>query len=303
MDIVAPASGSVVKLANFTSDSTGSTFTDWQIEISTCTNGTIRFGHVSTISDDLLALTTGPAESCNTYGYTGYMHTSCVWMGQMVDLAVSAGDFLGTAAGLDTPNTQLDFWAYDWGGDLAPAIDQSAQPESILRARCGLDWFTDDLRTDLYGLTMESNGIDADEATGCGKIFQDVAGTAKGFWYATVPIDGLWLDHLALVDTNTRSDHQAISIAALVADPGYWFFQKASSGTTNLDFAQVLAGSGIHCYDAFTTDSNGPVQDSGTDHFLIEVVDDDTLRIEHKSGNCGGGEAFTSPHTYSRYQM
>ncbi|MDP6697824.1 MAG: hypothetical protein QF558_08675, partial [Acidimicrobiales bacterium] len=107
--------------------------------------------------------------------------------------------------------------------------------------------------------------------------------------------------HLALVDTNTRSDHQAISVAALVANPGYWIFQKASSGTTNLDFAQVTSGSGIHCYDTFTADSNGPA--GSQEHFLIEVVDDDTLLIEHGSGNCGGGGSFSSPHTYSRYQM
>jgi len=301
VDVVAPADGNVVTLASYTSDYTGSTFTDWQVTISTCADGTIRFGHVSTISDDLLALTTGPAESCNTYGYTGYMHTSCVWMGQSVDLAVSAGDFIGTAAGLNTPNTQLDFWAYDWGGELAPAIDQAAQPEGILRTVCPLDWFRDDLRSELYGMRMENNGIVADEATGCGKVFQDVPGTAKGFWYATVPVDGKWLDHLALVDTNTRSDHQAISVAALVANPGYWIFQKASSGTTNLDFAQVTSGSGIHCYDTFTADSNGPT--GSQDHFLIEVVDDDILLIEHGSGNCGGGGSFSSPHTYSRYQM
>lgn len=301
VEIVAPASGSIVQLASYTSDYSGSTFTDWQVTISTCADGTIRFGHVSTLSPELEALTTGPANSCNTYGYTGYMHTSCNWMGESVDLAVSAGDFIGTAAGLDTPNTQLDFWAYDWGGELAPAIDQAAQPESILRAVCALDWFTDDLRSELYGMRMESNAIDADEATGCGKVFQDVPGTAKGFWYATVPVDGEWLDHLALVDTNTRSDHQAISVAALVANPGYWIFQKASSGTTNLDFAQVTSDSGIHCYDTFTADSNGPA--GSQEHFLIEVVGDDTLLIEHGSGNCGGAEAFTSPHTYSRYQM
>ena len=301
VDVIAPTSGSIVKLANFTSDTTGSMFTDWQIELSTCTNGSIRFGHVSTISPELLALTTGPPSSCNTYGYAGYMHTECNWMGQSVDLAVFEGDVLGTAAGLGTPNTQLDFWAYDWGGELASAIDLSAQPEGILRATCPLDWFSDELRTDLYGMRMENNGILADEDTGCGKVFQDVPGAAKGFWYATVPVDGKWLDHLALVDTNTRSDHQAISVADLVADPGYWIFQEKDSGTHNLDFALVSAGSGVHCYDTFSADSNGP--DGDPDHFLIEVVDDETLRIEHKSGNCGTEEAFTSPHTYSRYQM
>ena len=298
--VVSPGVGSIVKLANFSSNTTGTEFMDWQVEISTCTDGTIKFGHMTTITAELQALTEGPANSCNTYGYTGYMHTSCTWMGQGVNLAVSAGQQIGTAGGIGTPNTQLDMWVLDWAGELAAAIDQSAQPESILRAGCGLDWFTTDLRTDLYSIRMEASGILADEATGCGKVFQDVAGTAKGFWYSVTPVDGKWLDNLALVDTNTRSDHQAISVADLVADPGYWIFQTRSAGTVNRDFAQVTAGSGVHCYDSFTADSNGPT--GATDRFLIEVVDTDTLRIEHQGGSCGASPSFTSPYLYSRYQ-
>jgi hypothetical protein len=298
--VVSPGAGSIVKLANFSSNTTGTEFIDWQVEISTCTDGSIKFGHMTTITAELQALTEGPAESCNTYGYTGYMHTSCTWMGQGVNLSVSAGQQIGTAGGLGTPNTQLDMWVLDWAGELAAAIDQSAQPESILRAGCGLDWFAADLRTDLYSIRMESSGILADEATGCGKVFQDVVGTAKGFWYSVTPVEGKWLDNLALVDTNTRSDHQAISVAALVADPGYWIFQTRSAGTVNRDFAQVTAGSGVHCYDSFTADSNGPT--GATDRFLIEVVDTDTLRIEHQGGSCGASPSFTSPYLYSRYQ-
>lgn len=298
--VVAPADGSVVKLSNYTSDYTGALFTDWQVEISTCTDGTIKFGHLSTLTGDLLALTEGPAKSCKTYGYAGYMHDSCTWMGEGVDFALSAGDLIGTAGGLGTPNSQLDLWALDWGGEPAAAIDPSAQPESILRAQCPLDWFTPDLRDYLYSIRMESNGILADDAVGCGKVFQDVAGAAKGFWYSVTPIDGKWLNHLALVDDNVRSDHQAVSVAALVANPGYWIFQKQSTGNVNRDFAQVAAGSGIYCYDTFTADSNGP---SGTtDRFLIEVVDDETLHIEHQNGTCSGSLSFSNPYQYSRFE-
>lgn len=300
VDVVAPADGRVVKLASFTSDSTGTMFTDWQVEISICDGGTIKFGHVSTISEALVALTEGTPGDCNTYGYEGYMNESCQWSGESVSAPISAGDPIGTAAGLDTPNSALDFWATDWNSELPAVIDPSAQNEGTLKVTCPLDWFTDDLRTELYGLRREFNGIWADEATGCGKVFQDVAGTAKGFWYATVPVDGTWLDHLALVDTNFLSTLQVVSVADIVSDPGYWYFTKQASGTVNRDFAQVTTGSGVHCYDTFTDYSTS---DGSPWRFLIEVVDDDTLRIEHKSGNCGGGEAFTSPHTYSRYQM
>jgi hypothetical protein len=298
VNVVAPATGIVVKLASHTSDHTGAAFTDWQLEISVCDGGTIRFGHVSTISDDLLALTEATPTSCETYGYVGFMTEECMWM-DGIAFPLSEGDLIGTAGGLDTPNTALDFWAYDWDSELHFAIDPSAQPESILRSQCALDWFVDDLRTELYSQRME-RGILADEETGCGKVFQDVVGTAKGFWYSVAPIEGKWLNHLALVDDNARSDHQAVSVAALVADPGYWIFQKRSTGTVNRDFAQVTAGSGIHCYNTFTADSNGP--QGTTDRFLIEVVDDDTLRIERQGGTCGASLTFSNPYEYSRFE-
>ena len=298
VDLFAPAQGTVVQLIKSTIDIAGQTSTDWSVEISVCAGGTIRFGHVSTISAELLALIEAVPGACNRYGYEGYMTDKCSW--RQISVSVSVGDFLGTVGGLDTRNTALDFWAYDWDGELHFAIDPSAPPESILRSQCALDWFVDDLRTELYAQRMEFGGIRTDEATGCGKVFQDVAGTAKGFWYSVTPVDGKWLDNLSLVDTNTRSDHQAISVADLVADPGYWIFQTRSAGTVNRDFAQVTAGSGVHCYDSFTADSNGP---TGTaDRFLIEVVDTDTLRIEHQGGSCGASPSFTSPYLYSRYQ-
>tara|TARA_B110001454_G_scaffold204644_1_gene213568 strand:- start:60 stop:1379 length:1320 start_codon:yes stop_codon:yes gene_type:complete len=298
VDLFAPGQGTVVQLTKSTSDNAGPTFSDWSIEISVCAGGTIRFGHVSTISAELLALTEAVPDVCDRYGYEGYMFDKCSW--RQIGVSVSVGDFLGTVGGLDTPNTALDFWAYDWDGELHFAIDPSAQPESVLRSQCALDWFVDDLRTELYAQRMEFSGTRADEGIGCGRVFQDVVGAAKGFWYSTVAVDGKWLDHLALVDDNLRSDHQVVSVASMVADPGYWIFQKQSTGTVNRDFAQVTAGSGIYCYNTFTADSNGP--SGATDRFLIEMVDADTLRIEHQGGTCGSYLSFSSPHVYSRYE-
>ncbi len=300
MDVVAPADGRVVKLASFTSDSSGTIFTDWQVEVSVCDGGTLKFGHVTTISGALEALTEQEPGDCNTYGYEGYMYESCHWRGESVSMPLSAGDPIGTAAGLGTPNSALDLWATDWDSDPAFVIDPSAQNEGTLRVVCPLDWFSDGLRTEFYGLRREFNGIWADEATGCGKVFQDVPGTAKGFWYATVPVEGTWLDHLALVDTNFLSTVQAISVAGVVSEAGYWYFTSQAAGTVNRDFAQVAAGAGVHCYHSFTDYSTS---DGTPQRFLIEVVDDDTLRTEKQQGSCGGGAAFTSPHTYSRYQM
>ena len=105
-------------------------------------------------------------------------------------------------------------------------------------------------------------------------------------------------DQLALVDDNTRSARQAISVASTVADPGYWIFNKQSAGSVKRDFAQVQTGSGIHCYGSFALESNG--LQASNDRFLIEVVSDNSLRIERQTGNCSGSPAFSSSFEYRR---
>ena len=63
-------------------------------------------------------------------------------------------------------------------------------------------------------------------------------------------------------------------------------------------FAQVQTESGIHCYGSFALESNG--LQASSDRFLIEVVGDDTLRIERQTSNCSGSPAFSSPFEYRR---
>jgi hypothetical protein len=111
-------------------------------------------------------------------------------------------------------------------------------------------------------------------------------------------VDRTWQDQLALIDDNTRSDRQTISVASTIADAGYWIFVRQTSGTVNRDFAQVSAGSGIHCYGSFTSESSA--SQASSDRLLIEVVYDDTLRIERQTGSCSGSPSFSSPFEYRR---
>ena len=83
-----------------------------------------------------------------------------------------------------------------------------------------------------------------------------------------------------------------------MADPGYWIFSKQSAGSVNRDFTQVQAGSGIHCYGSFALESNG--LQASSDRFLIEVVSDNSLRIERQTGGCSDSPAFSSPFEYRR---
>jgi hypothetical protein len=108
------------------------------------------------------------------------------------------------------------------------------------------------------------------------------------------------ITHLALVEDNTRSDHQLIAVASTVTEASDWIFKKESSGRINLDFAKVEAGSGIYCYHGFMSDSRTNRSASAVNRILIDVSSSGVLTIELQSGGCSGNDSFSSSTKYQR---
>jgi len=281
-------------------------YSDWGLVFNVCDGRDLRFGHVSTVSDQIVAATTGAKERCNSYGYDARQFEYCAfelydpWERLDVRVSFAEGDAIGTLGGLTTPNTQLDLWAYDYNLGPMAFINLDRQPSDAQHAVCGFDWFVEDIRLLLYSMLQELNGRVADAQIGCGKIAQDVPGTAKGIWYTVEEVQGAWMDNLALVDDNTRSDHQLIAVASTLTEASDWIFKKESSGRINLDFAKVEAGSGIYCYHGFTSDSRTMRPASAVNRLLIDVSSSEVLTIELQSGGCSGYDSFSSPTKYQR---
>ena len=131
-------------------------------------------------------------------------------------------------------------------------------------------------------------------------IAQDIPGTAKGIWYTVQEVEGAWMDNLALVDDNSRSDHQLIAVASTLTDASDWIFKKENGGRINLDFAKVEAGAGIYCYHGFTSDSRTNKPASEINRLIIEVSASEILTIELQSGSCSSNHSFSSPTQYQR---
>ena len=281
-------------------------YSDWGLVFSVCDGRDLRFGHVSTVSNQIVEATTSAKERCNSYGYDARLFEYCsfelydAWERLDVRVSFEEGDTIGTLGGLTTPNTQLDLWAYDYNLGPMAFINMDRQPSDAQHAVCGFDWFVEDIRLLVYSMLQELDGRVADAQIGCGKIAQDVPGTAKGIWYTVQEVQGEWMDNLALVDDNTRSDHQLIAVASTLTDASDWIFKKESSGRINLDFAKVEAGSGIYCYHGFTSDSRTNRPASAVNRLLIDVSSSEVLTIELQSGSCTGYDSFSSPTKYQR---
>jgi len=281
-------------------------YSDWGLVFSICEGRDLRFGHVSTVSDQIVEATTSAQERCNSYGYDAREFEYCAfelydtWERLDVRVSFEEGDAIGTLGGLTTPNTQLDLWAYDYNLGPMAFINLDRQPSDAQHAVCGFNWFVEDIRLLLYSMLQELDGRVADAQIGCGKIAQDVPGTAKGIWYTVQDVQGAWMDNLALVEDNTRSDHQLIAVASTLTEASDWIFKKESSGRINLDFAKVEAGSGIYCYHGFTSDSQTDRPASAVNRILIDVSSSEVLTIELQSGGCSGNDSFSSPTKYQR---
>ena len=291
--LVAPGPGTIIRIGRMTNTSIRGEFTDFSLTIEICPGREIKLGHISSLSAALIDNLRGH-HNCHEYGYADENYEFCSFDTQ---IEVEAGKVLGTAGGRDTRSIALDLWAIDWSEPAATFINEAAVHDEMRYAVCPLDWFVAELQAALYEGIFAYTGVSREHGVDCGTIAQDVPGTAKGLWYLTIEGQGDWEDQLALVDHNARAVDQAISVASTVADSGVWVFERRQTGTVNRDFGEVLAGSGIYCYEGFTDRSSGT---RPGDAFLIEVIDSDTLRIERWSGVCRNGYEFDTPVVYRR---
>jgi len=125
VQLVSPANGTLRDLVRMRNEDMGLSWTDWRATIKVCGPYEILFGHVSTVSGELNELIEStPSPNCTEYGGGDSWVEYCSWT---LEFQLEAGEVLGTVGGLDTPNTALDFNAFDWSMDPLPFINPSEQ--------------------------------------------------------------------------------------------------------------------------------------------------------------------------------
>ena len=281
--------------------STGpSTPDDYALDFTPCREVSVDFGHVRTLSPALLSLLGPFDQQCSTYSPNpGLVVSDCYT--KRVEIAVNAGDVIGTSAGLDlslfdsrvTPLVYANAsrWVSNASGfdhfHVAPFSDYFAEPlRSTVRAMLG----SFDGRT---RRTVEPLG---------GTIATDVAGTAQGVWLNPSQPTYPETPHLAIVPDNVTPSLIDVSIGASLSGiaPGAYNFAPSTTGTVNSDPSTITPGSAIYCWEIgySATDRRGVV--------LVQLPDASTLTMEARSGanrTCASEQpwVFTSAaFTYKR---
>jgi hypothetical protein len=274
-------------------------FVDYSLSFSPCRDRLLKFGHLTTISDDLLdAPYQSPDASCNEYGVGDVTYRHC---STGVRIEVDAGTVVGTAGGIADGSAALDLWAFDLAADSFAWANPQRYPSDegmMLHVVCPLDLFTADARNAQAVRLGGHSGEPRTLKPRCGEVNQDQLGTAQGNWFTGTETTmlGPWDHHLALVHDNVDPSIGAFSIGGILSDAAVWHFTPAADGNINRDFPDVEAGGGIYCFEGLRSGHgltlNGRI--------LIQLVDETELLIEHQPGTCRDPLVFTTPVAYQR---
>ncbi|MBS3127005.1 hypothetical protein J4228_02455 [Candidatus Woesearchaeota archaeon] len=283
---------------------------DAAVHFSPCSEFKAYFDHVVDLAPKLRqAYDSASVDRCDEYTLT-YKSGPVNWKkcDKKVNLKVSTGELIGYAGG-GQAQAVLDLAAFD--SRIQP--NQYASPERLFRTEliynvCPLDYFSPSVssiyrsRLGGYGFSQSSNAIITSPT--CGKVIQDISGTAKGNWFAP-GIDttrfGHEPPHLALVQGHIDQEVQAFSNGDSTKnsglDFGLYYFTPQDSGLVNRDFSQVKPDGNVYCYNT----KNNYNKDQPTT-ILIQLADLETLKIEGKEAtSCGSGSwSFNTPTEFER---
>ncbi|GEM_PF-2739422 len=291
---------------------------DYSLEFALCKNVTGKFGHLSELSPELLALVADNKwDGCNqiTSGKDAQLANQC--SKRSLDYKLKAGASVGTAGGKSS--NALDLGLND-SRIAKPAYANSARFNSFtFTAVCPVDYFRADLQPKLTA-ALGDLGKPRTRAPVCGEIAQDKAGTLKGIWFAGDGMDSpqVWSSEMSFVAYNKDPDKSILAAGGKITAVGtYWLFTPAHSGIVNRDFSEVTPGNTIYCYQNDGADGSvqvvgggavggvsgaGSVGLSAKGHVLVQLVTATQLKAENMAGACasGGGEKFSQPVTYNR---
>lgn len=273
---------------------------DYALDFTPCRELTVDFGHVRTLSPALLAALGAFDQQCQTYSpVPGTVVNNCYT--KPVDIKISAGEVIGTTAGLDL---QL------FDNRVTPIV--YANPARWIQNPSGFDhfhvapfsdYFAEPARTTVRSLLGSFDGKThrTVEPLG-GSLASDAIGTAQGSWLNPSRPTYPEPPHLAITPDNVDPSRIDVSIGTSQNGftPGAYYFVPSASGTINRHPSAIAPGPTIYCWEIgyAPTDRRGLV--------LVQLTDVNTLQLETRATStktCAGEGTLafsTAVVTYKR---
>ncbi len=292
--VFAPADITISTITHTVSMKNGKEFSnDYSLDFFPCKDVQGKFGHMTKLSPKLTQVTQSNQGNCQTqHPRPEDEYTYCRFD---LNTKVSAGEQLGEAGG-GTP-TSLDFWAIDFRSKELVFANKSRYTPYQLHTACPVDLFEQSKKDTLslkFGMYEKKRTIEPL----CGRIDQDVIGTAQGNWTTAqgyIDMPEAWSKSISLIHDNVDPTVGILSIGGIITSPAKIQFVPLTSGTINREFSQVTDNQ-IYCYEGqsigFNSQSRGRV--------LIQLINSSNLKVEYQNSSCQNNFQFTNPTTYHR---
>lgn len=257
---------------------------DYTLYFAMCKDVIGYYNHVKTVSPKMQAL----IDKYDCEAFSKQDPNSCT---KVLDLDLfKEGELMGTV-GLKQGN--WDFGLIDLRVNL-PFVNPKRYPERSLHIQCAYDYYPAAMKKTFYDLIPRIDGT-------CGRTMQDVAGTLMGNWFhenaqEEKVVD--WRMYLAFVEDNYFPDIKVVSVAGIFTNPAKYEFYPKDSGRINRKFSEVTSDGNIYCYQSEEVEKFQSSRPTGK--VVVQMTDKETLKIEHQSGTCDGGEVLFNPEIYRR---
>lgn len=256
---------------------------DYVIYFALCRDIIGYYNHIKVLSDEVNQI----IENVECESFSMQISGSCTKV--LLD-KVEEGTLLGEV-GLKQGN--FDFGLIDQR-DRLDFINPDRYPTRDQYLHCAFDYYPESMKDSFY---EKINRVD----DSCGVVMQDVPNTLKGNWFhesadAKYVVD--WNVFLAFVNHYEDSSVQVVSIAGIFTEPSLFKFNPQSNGEINREFSQVVSDGKIYCYEGSSVIRSFEATPLGK--VIVEMIDNETLHIEHQLGNCNGSEIFSDYEVYRR---
>lgn len=296
-EVFAPANLIVTRITHISSIHNGQLReNDYKLDMVPCKNVGIQFDHIRELSPKLAGAYKASKPKCQENQRAGNLNRYC-----SIDMNIKlvAGELIGVAGG--SMATGLDFGATDGRQKPLEFANNKRYRNNYRQTLCPYDLFSPELKSHLYQF-LGSNEQRREIEPICGTIAQDVPGTAQGNWYQGKGSS----DELERQGKMVALIHDNVDPKLGLIVLGNTFskvvFSPTHSGLLNREFAAVVPGQDIYCYQPNTTGSRVSYGTHGQfkGSVLIRLPSASELDVEVKSEDCSSNTTFTSPTRFIR---
>ncbi|MBI2770950.1 MAG: hypothetical protein HYX47_15100 [Burkholderiales bacterium] len=296
--VVAPSD---IRITQLYKGSTGGGTPDYSVFFQPCADLGARFGHVVTLTPELLAAAGPITQNCQTYQASPGVNTT-LCQSAIFKFDVKAGQQVGTLGG--GVSITLDWWLQD--RRISPLYFTNPTRFSTYNGGDGFDEFHIVPASAYYTPAVAAliapklgrfdGTLQRTTAPTGGTIVVDVAGTARGYWFNPSQPFPPESSHAALVpDYVTPNTLQVFSLGVSQATGSLLAtFVPVATGTVNRAFEHVTADGNVYCYE--------PVE--GQRIVLVQLTDATTLKVDVRPGasSCAAAAPYVMAANAATYK-